>query len=71
MASIKSSKRKRNRPGDLPAVPLFCDFTCPYAALPPVDTSGACRRELAVYCSYLEKYNNKNNMCLVRNRDGA
>jgi hypothetical protein len=45
--------------------PLFCDFSCPHAAFPPVDVMGACRREAGIYCSLLKRYNNKNAACLV------
>ncbi len=50
------------------AVPAFCDYSCPHAAFAPNDASGACRREQAVYCSLVRKYNNKNARCLAATR---
>lgn len=44
---------------------MFCDFSCKYASFSKQDVSGACRREQAVYCTILKKFNNKNNKCLV------
>jgi len=45
-------------------LPLFCDFTCRHADFAPAETSGACRREMAVYCVLFKKFNNKHNRCL-------
>ncbi|MGA9119047.1 MAG: hypothetical protein WB699_06740 [Bacteroidota bacterium] len=59
------ARRKRN-PHPEADLPLFCDYTCPHAAFAPADAVGACRKELAVYCSLLEKFNNKNTRCLAR-----
>jgi hypothetical protein len=56
-------KKKKEIPKDLP---MFCDFSCTYASFGKEDVSGACRREQAVYCTILKKYNNKNNKCLVQ-----
>jgi hypothetical protein len=68
MTSAGSTKRKKHRGIVSSQLPMFCDFGCTYAAFPPVDAAGACRREQAVYCTVLEKYNNKNNRCLVKDR---
>jgi hypothetical protein len=43
--------------------PLFCDYTCKYAAFGAPSSIGACRKELAVWCSYFKRSNNKNNKC--------
>lgn len=51
---------------DPAALPLFCDYSCPRAAFPPESAVGACRREQAVWCTALGRFNNKNNRCLVR-----
>ena len=56
------TKKAKELPKD---PPLFCDFSCRYASFGKRDVSGACRREQAVYCTILKKYNNKNNKCLV------
>ncbi len=55
-------KKTKELPTD---TPVFCDYNCKYASFSNEEISGACRREQAVYCSILEKYNNKNNKCLV------
>jgi hypothetical protein len=71
MGELPSKKKKREAGGRATALPLplFCDFSCPHAAFPPADAVGACRREQAVYCTLLEKYNNKNAKC-IGNRKG-
>lgn len=51
---------------DRAQVPPFCDYSCRHADFPPEDTVGACRRELAVWCTALARFNNKNNRCLLR-----
>jgi hypothetical protein len=51
---------------EIPDLPRYCDYTCPHASFAPNDTVGACRRELAVYCNLLARYNNKNAHCAVR-----
>jgi hypothetical protein len=56
-------KKNKDGPADLP---LFCDFSCRHASFGKKDVAGACRREQAVYCTLLKKYNNKNNRCLAR-----
>jgi hypothetical protein len=55
-------KKIREIPKD---APMYCDYSCKYASFGKKDVAGACRRELAVYCAILKKYNNKNNKCLV------
>lgn len=48
------------------ALPAFCDYLCPHASFAPADAAGACRREQAIFCSLLRKFNNKNNRCLAK-----
>lgn len=50
-----------------PQLPLYCDFACEHSAFAPEDSTGACRREQAVYCKLVGKFNNKNAKCLVSN----
>lgn len=45
--------------------PLFCDFTCKHASFSDPEIIGACRKEIAVYCTFKKQYNNKNTKCLV------
>lgn len=47
-------------------LPAYCDYNCKYAAFAPEDFIGACRREQAVYCKLVDKFNNKNSKCLVK-----
>jgi hypothetical protein len=49
-------------PGTLPP---FCDYSCRHAGFAPKEAVGDCRKELAVYCSFLKRFNVKNNRCLV------
>jgi len=48
--------------------PLYCDFQCRFALFSKPEASGACRRELSVWCTYNKKYNNKNSNCLNHKR---
>ncbi len=45
--------------------PLYCDYSCKFASFGNPSAIGACRKELAVWCKYFKKYNNKNNKCLA------
>lgn len=45
--------------------PHFCDYFCKYAKFTDKDVIGDCRKELAVYCSFFKKYNNKNSKCIT------
>lgn len=47
-------------------LPLYCDFSCKFADFTEPDCVGACRRDIAVWCKILNKYNNKHSKCLVR-----
>jgi len=47
-------------------LPMFCDFSCPHAGFAQPDAVGACRKDIAVYCSLYKKHNNKNSNCLGR-----
>ncbi|HUL45183.1 MAG TPA: hypothetical protein VLY03_12595 [Bacteroidota bacterium] len=65
----KKSVRKGSagkRLSDRSTLPQFCDYTCPHSDFAPKDFTGDCRKELAVYCTLLKKFNNKNNRCLAR-----
>ncbi len=64
----RSARLTGQRATDDP-LPLFCDFTCSHSAFAPPDASGACRREQAVYCALLCRFNNKNSRCAARNKD--
>jgi hypothetical protein len=55
-------KKYLNKKGIKP--PQYCDFSCPYARFAPPDFTGACRKELSVWCAAAKKFNNKNNKCL-------
>jgi hypothetical protein len=44
--------------------PEYCDFSCPHAAFSDPAASGACRREIAVWCTALRAYNDKHARCL-------
>lgn len=46
-------------------LPKYCDYFCKYAAFTDPNAVGACRRELAVWCTKIKKYNNKNNKCIA------
>lgn len=47
------------------ALPAYCDYSCPHAGFASKEAVGDCRKELAVYCSLLKRFNAKNNKCLV------
>lgn len=51
------------------SLPIYCDYSCKYADFTSPETVGACRRDLAVWCRILEKFNNKNAKCLVRKKN--
>ena len=52
-------------------VPEFCDFDCRHSSFSPPDASGACRRDQAVWCALVSRYNNKNARCLARPRNAS
>lgn len=60
------AKSKKNIKIDKTLLPTFCDYTCKFAEFSDPNATGACRKELAVWCSLLEKYNNKNNKCIAK-----
>jgi hypothetical protein len=62
--ATKRTKKTPSHPSG-PHLPEFCDFDCPHAAFSPPDASGACRRDQAVWCALLSRYNNKNARCLA------
>lgn len=49
-------------------LPIYCDYFCEYASFTDTCLSGACRRESAVFCSLLKRYNNKNAKCLLNEK---
>ena len=59
------AKAKQAAKIDKKALPVFCDYSCKYAEFSDPNAIGACRKELAVWCTLLKKYNNKNNKCIV------
>ena len=52
-------------------IPEYCDFDCRHASFSPPDASGACRRDQAVWCALVSRYNNKNARCLARPRNAS
>jgi len=52
---------KENKESDFPQ---YCDYFCKHAAFCDPNAIGACRKELAVWCGFFKRYNNKNNKCL-------
>ena len=61
------AKKKNNKKNDSLNLPEYCDFSCEHADFTEPNASGACRKELTVWCSYFKRYNNKHNKCLGRN----
>ena len=43
--------------------PAYCDFSCKHAAFSDPAASGACRRDIAVWCKEKTAYNNKHARC--------
>lgn len=58
-----TSKRNKPRKKEID-FPLFCDYTCKFSSFTAPTATGACRKELAVWCKHFKRYNNKNNKCL-------
>ncbi len=49
--------------------PQFCDFSCQYATLENTqEMTGACRRELVLWCSHYKKIVKKNDLCITEKR---
>jgi len=59
----KDNKRKKGKED----FPMFCDYSCKHADFADPDAIGACRKDLAVWCKYFKRYNNKNNKCFAAN----
>ncbi len=57
-----NEKSSRRLAGDHPP---YCDYRCRHAEFGPPEASGACRRDLAVFCRLLGRYNTKNARCLL------
>jgi hypothetical protein len=66
-SQAKESTEKKKAGNRTPSFPLFCDFTCSYAQFAEPDAVGACRRELAVFCTKFNRHHNKNSTCIGRN----
>lgn len=45
--------------------PHYCDFACPHARFGDPAASGACRRDIAVWCALAARWNNKHARCLA------
>jgi hypothetical protein len=63
---MKLKKKTPTKKLQIADLPKYCDFICPQASFAPNDAVGACRREMAVYCNLLARYNNKNAHCAVQ-----
>jgi len=48
--------------------PLYCDFSCPHSNFSVPEVSGACRRDLSVYCTLFKTYNSKHSLCLEKKK---
>lgn len=57
------SKRIKYKEEELP---LYCNYFCKYADFTEPECTGACRRDIAIYCKILNRYNNKHARCIVR-----
>lgn len=44
--------------------PEYCDFSCKFANFSNPEVSGACRKDLSVWCTHFNKFNNKNGKCI-------
>lgn len=60
---MKKGKEKKQNPQN--PFPQYCDYFCKHASFTGPESSGACRREISVWCKYFNRYNNKNNKCLA------
>jgi len=60
------AKKPTQKENMLYDTPSFCDYFCKFAKFSDPNSIGACRKELAVWCSKLNRYNNKNNKCLLK-----
>jgi hypothetical protein len=45
--------------------PQYCDYSCKFADFSDPNTIGACRKDLAVWCTHFKRYNNKHNKCFA------
>lgn len=63
---MSGGKNHKQHGTSVAELPQFCDYLCKHASFAPSDSVGACRREQAVYCVLLKRYNNKNASCLAR-----
>lgn len=63
MTDLKNKKEKKKDKGK--NFPVYCDYSCKYASFGNPESTGACRKELSVWCNYFKRFNNKNNKCLA------
>jgi hypothetical protein len=61
-------KSKGMRKLKIKDIPNYCDYSCKYAEFSDPTAIGACRKELAVWCTLLEKFNSKNQKCLLKGK---
>jgi hypothetical protein len=47
-------------------LPEYCDFSCRYAEFGDPCAVGACRRDVGVWCTLENRFNNKHARCLVK-----
>lgn len=48
-----------------PSIPEFCDYSCPFVTMDTTnEMTGACRREIVMYCKKFQKYVKKNDFCI-------
>ncbi|MCF8240717.1 MAG: hypothetical protein K9J16_04965 [Melioribacteraceae bacterium] len=55
--------KKKIKKEEKQVFPVFCDYSCQFADFTDPDAIGACRKDLAVWCDYFKRYNNKHNKC--------
>jgi hypothetical protein len=65
ISSRESTLIKKQRKDD---PPQFCDFSCRHAEFAQPDAIGACRKELAVFCTLYKRHNNKNSPCIEKKK---
>lgn len=66
MTSVIMKKENNKYPKN--NYPMYCDYSCKYASFTSPEVTGACRRDLSVYCKLKKKYNNKNSRCFINKK---
>ncbi len=62
----EGQKSRKPKTKAIPAgLPEYCDYSCRLADFAPTESVGACRREQAVYCTFLRQVTRKNSHCAV------